>query len=175
MEDMKEEKIEYEPEIPEDAEKKLSKLRWRLAECKKERQEYLYGWQRALADFQNHIKQSAKEMEEFRRFAAIRTIAKILVVLDNLEFAEKSMPEHIKNDVWGKGVLQVKKQFESILKGEGVEKIDPKTGEKFDPSRAETVEEVESKDAHGTIVEVVENGYLLEGKVIKPAKVKVAK
>lgn len=175
MEDTKGEKIEYESEMPEDAGEKMNKLRRRLVECKRERQEYLLGWQRALADFQNYKKQSAKEVEEFRKFATVRLIAKILPVLDNLEFAERSIPEDKKSDVWVRGVLQVKRQFENILRGEGVEKIEPKVGESFDPSREETVGEMESRGAEGTIMEVVENGYLLEGKVIKPARVKVAK
>lgn len=175
MEEEKNEEIEYESEITQDAEEKISTLKKHLADCKKERQEYLAGWQRALADFQNYKKENGKEMEEFRRFAAKDTIVKVLPVLGNLEFASESMPQRLKDDVWVKGILQVKKQFENILKEEGIEAIEPKIGERFDPGLAEAVRENESKQESGTITEVVQRGYAMEGKVLKPAKVKVAK
>jgi len=145
--------------MPEDLNKKLE-------ECRKKRDEYLAGWQRARADFINYKKDEAERLKEFVKAAHLDFILKILPILDNFEAAEKGLKNR-QDDKEIKGLLQIKTQLEDFLKKEGVEEI--KTlGEKFDPNFHEAVE-----GRGDRIVEVVKKGYLLDNKVIRPAQVKL--
>lgn len=169
------EKIEYDQVDLGDASKKIEKMRKILKKCKKERQEYLAGWQRARADHQNYIKQKDEEMREFKKFASASTIVQIIPILDNLNLACESIPEGIAEDNWAKGIAQIRKHFETVLADGGVETIDAKPGTKFDTLYHDAAEEVGGGGERGTIAEVVQRGYTLNGKVIRPARVKVTK
>ena len=171
-----EDKITYiEDEGTKEASKRVEKLRKILRRCKKERQEYLEGWQRARADHQNYIKQKDQDMTDFRKFACTSIVLQILPILDNLTLASESIPKDAKDDSWAKGIEQVRKHFASVLRENGVEAISAKAGDKFDPLREEAVEEVAGEGESGTIAEVLREGYMLNGKVIRPARVKVIK
>ena len=79
------------------------------------------------------------------------------------------------NDENVKGLLQIKTQFQDFLKKLGVEEI-KSVGEKFDPNFQEVIEEIKTKDKEsGIIIEEIQKGYKLHGKVLRPAKVKIAK
>ena len=146
----------------------------KLKECQKQRDEYLAGWQRSRADFLNYKKEEVARLQEFLKYVNEEAILKILPILDNFEEAEKEIPEDKKDD-YLKGLLQIKTQLQDFLKNQGVEKIKA-LGEKFDPNFHEVAEEVALNDKEsGIIIEEVKKGYLLNGKVIRPAKVKVSK
>lgn len=150
-------------------------LKKKLEECQQLRDEYLAGWQRARADFLNYKKGGMEKLGEILKYANESLILKILPILDNFEKAEKEIPDNKKNDKFLAGVLQIKTQFQDFLKSQGAEKI--KTiGEKFNPNFQEIVEEVEKKGVEsGIVLEEVQQGYKLHGKVLRPAKVRVAK
>ncbi|RLC35009.1 MAG: nucleotide exchange factor GrpE [Candidatus Nealsonbacteria bacterium] len=151
----------------------LNEIRRQLEECQKKRDEYLAGWQRARADFLNYKKDEMERMAELVKFANVELILKILPVLDNFYEAEKKLKSAETEDV--KGLLQIRVQFEDFFKRQGVEEI-KSLGEKFDPNFHEAVEQVELKDKEpGTIIEEIQKGYTLQGKVIRPAKVKIVK
>lgn len=158
-----------------DCEQKLKKVKKELQASEKERKEYLEGWQRARADFQNYIKQKEKEMEEFRRFANADFISSVLPILDNFSLAASSIPEDLRDNSWTKGIVNTKRQFEEMLREYGMERMDVKRGDAFDPSSHESIEEVESDAEAGTIAEVVQDGYALNGRVLRAARVKLAK
>ena len=108
------------------------------------------------------------------KFAIVEMILKILPVLDNFEKAEKEIPAN-KKDKLLEGFLQIKTQLQDFLRSHGVEEIKA-LGEKFDPNFHEAAEQVESKEKKsGVIVEEIQKGYKIYGKVIRPAKVKVVK
>lgn len=159
------------------SEKKLTleELKRKLVECQKQRNEYLAGWQRARADYLNYKKEEGERAVEILKYAAESLTLKILPILDNFELAEKNLPTDLKEDDSIKGLLQIKTQLQDFLKNQGVEKI--KTiGQKFDPSLHEAVDEIELEDKEsGTIIEEVQKGYKLNGRVIRPAKVKTVK
>ncbi len=157
--------------MAEEKEKKEN-LGEKLAECEKKKEEFLAGWQRARADFLNYKKEEAKRLGSLAFFAQVEVILNILPILDNFE---KAVQEKQKDSETIQGFLQIKKQIEQILKNFGVEEI--KTiGEKFDPNFSEAKEEVDVKDKEqGIVIEEIQKGYTLQGKVIRPAKVKVAK
>jgi len=108
-------------------------------------------------------------------YAKAELLLKILKIFDNIQRAEKEIPQQIKNSSWIKGFEMIKTQFKKFLESEEVEEIETEN-KKFDPNFHEAVEEVEKEGKEkGEIVEVVEKGYLFKGQLIRPAKVKVAK
>ena len=144
---------------------KAEKLKKKLKSCEKERAEYLAGWQRAKADLINYKKEQEQKNSAFFKFANETLISEILPVLDSFEQAMK----HSKDD----GILQLYNQLKNILKNQGLEEIES-MGKKFDPSLHESVGEAKGKK-QGVIVEEIQKGYKLNGKVIRPSKVKISK
>ncbi len=144
----------------------------KLKECQKQRDEYLAGWQRSRADFLNYKKEEAKRVTEILKYATEDLLLKVLPILDNFEKAEKEIKEHEKTE-YLEGLLQIKSQLKDFLKNQGIEEIKT-VGEKLDPNFHEVAESVEGKES-GIIIEEVQKGYKLNGKVVRPAKVKVNK
>ena len=154
---------------------KIKELKKKLQECEKAKQEYLEGWQRARADFLNYKKEELERAEGLIEFAKEGMILKILSILDNFEIAEKSLPQDLKEDRNIKGFLLIKNQLKEFLKQNGVEEIELK-GKKFDPAFCEVIEEIEDKEKEpGVVIEEIQKGYKINGRVLRPAKVKVAK
>jgi len=159
----------------EKTESKLKELEKKIEECEALKSEYLAGWQRARADFLNYKKEEIEKIKEIIKYANEELILKILPILDNFELAEKKLPEDLKNNKYVKGILQTRNQLQDFLKQQGIEEI-KSIGEKFDPNFHEAVEEVkiEGKEAD-IVVEEVQKGYQIHGKLLRPAKVKITK
>lgn len=154
----------------EEALAKAKKLREELKKCESERGEYLAGWQRAKADLINYKKDEAKRLEEFAKFAAEGVIAEAVQVLDSFDLALRhQMPKDVE-----KGIVLIRSQLEDILRRRGLEPISA-LHEKFDPAVHESVGEVASDGEEGMVVEELQKGYRLAGKVLRPARVKVSK
>ena len=158
-----------------DDKKQTEELKKKGEECQKKKDEYLAGWQRARADFLNYKKEEMERFKEILKYGNENLILKILPILDNFEKAEKEIPDDKKNNKFLEGLFQIKTQIQDFLKNQGIGEI--KTiGEKFDPNFMEVVEEVEKSEVRpGIVVEETQKGYILNGRVIRPAKVKVAK
>lgn len=121
-------------------------------------------WKRALADYQNLEKRVAKEKEEFAKFANSELILKILPAIDDLEKAER----HLEDE----GLSLALENLRQGLKETGLEKIELE-GKRFDPLEMECVEV--SQGGEGKVLEEIRAGYKLNGKVLRPAQVKVGK
>lgn len=121
-------------------------------------------WKRALADYQNLEKRVEREKKEFVKFSNASLLDKLLGVLDDLERADKHLDDE--------GLNLAVKQFHTIIETEGVEEIGAE-GKEFDPEIMDCSELVPGKK--NKVVEVVQKGYLLNNKVLRPAKVKVGK
>ena len=132
-----------------------------------------YKWKRALADYQNLQKETAKEKAEFVKFANSAILMEILPVYENLKISLEHADEN-NHDAWLKGIKHVIKQFENILKDNGVEIINPVDSE-FNPAEHEAVEKMETDDEKqvNKIAKVVKIGYKLHDRVIQAAKVVV--
>ena len=153
----------------------IEELKKKLEECEKLKSEYLAGWQRARADLLNYKKDEIERIDELIKYADVGIILKILPILDNFEIAEKNLPENLKNDKNIKGILQIKTQLQDFFKNQGLEEIKT-VGERFDPNLHEIVEEVEKKDCQpGTVIEEIQKGYKINGRLLRPARVKVTK
>jgi molecular chaperone GrpE len=156
-------------------EKQIEELKKQLEECQKQKADYLAGWQRERADFLNYKKEEVERMEMIIKFANEELILRMLPILDNVDVAEKNIPDNLKSDENVKGILQIKTQILDFLKSQGIEEIKV-LGLKFNPNFQEAMEEVEVKDKDpGVVVEEVQKGYLMRGMVIRPAKVKINK
>jgi len=167
--------MEKKEERLEKIKRKLEEVKKKLEKCEKEKEEYLAGWQRARADFLNYKKDEKERMENIIKYAGEDLILEILPILDNFEKAEKYLPSDFRENEYIKGFLHIKAQLEEFLKKQGVEEIEA-LDKKFDPYFHEAIEMVERKDREsGLIIEEVQKGYKLHGKVIRPAKVKVVK
>lgn len=137
----------------------------------KKKQDYENLYKRALADYQNLQKQTAKEKQEFAKYANANLILEILPIYENL----KTAVEHSEEDnQWLEGVQYVVKQFEYFLQNNGVEVINPK-GQEFNPAEHEAVEQVETENKKqvNKVAKVVKLGYKMYGKVLQAAKVAV--
>jgi molecular chaperone GrpE len=153
----------------------VKKLRDDLKEVRKEKEEYLTGWQRAKADYVN----LQKEMTELRANSSLvakeKMAKNLLPVLDSFDmaFANKEAWEKVDQN-WRMGVEYIFQQFMTALSESGIEKID-KTDVAFDPSLHQSIETVEtnneSKDH--TIEKVLQAGYKISDRVIRPARVTV--
>ena len=172
----KKEELEYIEDIDEgkggeEIKKKIKKLKDKLKKYQEEREEYLKGWQKERADFINYRKEEENRKNVLKNFIKGGILLEFLAVLDNLERAEKEIPNNIKENEWVNGIIGIKKQIKDILKKEGVEEMPVKN--KFDPIFHEAV--IAEKGNEDEILEVLQKGYLFNGKVLRPARVKVGK
>ena len=166
---MEEEKHTEEKDKTENTKKK------ELEKCEKQKEEYLAGWQRARADFLNYKKEEMERIAGIVFYSQEGMILKILPILDNFDLVEKKLPQELKDDTNVEGMLQIKNHFHDFLKNYGIE-VMKVLGEKFDPNFHEAVEQIEAKGKEkGIIVEEIQKGYLIQNKVLRAAKVKVAK
>jgi molecular chaperone GrpE len=159
-------------ETPEGA---MKRLREKLDQCVKEKQEYLDGWQRAKADLINLRKRDEEERKEFVKFAKEDLVTELIPVLESFEMAKANKEAWEKIDKnWRMGVEHIHSQLLKILEGNNLKEINPK-GEKFDPMRDEAVayEPVEDKNLDHAIIEVIQKGYSFSGKILKAPRVKV--
>ena len=135
--------------------------------------EYLNGWKRERAAFENFRKEQERRLDEFRKYATRDMLSSLLEIMDNLSLAAKHVPKEIEKNKWFDGIGHIEKQFSQILNRWGVEEIESEGI--FDPLLHEVVEEVKSKVEDGTIIEVVQQGYRMGDTVLRPTKVRVAK
>lgn len=144
------------------------------ARLQKERDEYLDGWKRAKADLANYKKDEAKRFEMLSRFANESLLRELIRVLDSFDLAFVSLGIE-QDQKQGKGLLLIRQQLEDIARGQGLERIAVEVGSPFDPATQEAIATEESDKPSGAVIEEVERGYALHGKVVRPARVRVAK
>ena len=147
-------------------------LKERLKKCEKERDEYLLGWKRARADFINYKKEEAEQFENRIRRSEESLVQESILILDSFDLCVFSS----KNDAVEKeGVKLIQNQLYDSLRKNGLERIEVKPGEKFDPNFHEAIERVESKQVSDTIIKEIKKGYFFKGKILRPSKVKISK
>lgn len=159
-------------------EKKIEDLKAEIEKLKKEKEDLFNEWQRARAELINYKKEENLRFEEVIKFANERIIKELIMVLDSFELAINNLKNEKDelSDKYLKGVILIKSQLEDLLKKEGVEEIKVTKGEIPDLNYQEIVSEVENKSyPPGTVVEIFQKGYLYNGKMIRPARVAVAK
>jgi molecular chaperone GrpE len=136
-----------------------------------ERDEYLEHLQRVAAEFENYRKRAARDQESLVARAAERLVRELLPVLDDLERALQAAEQHEEAKL-EEGVRLVHRQLADALRKEGVQEI-PTEG-KFDPHLHEALLAQPSEAEQGTVIEVLQKGYRLGDRVLRPARVVVA-
>lgn len=143
-----------------------------VEELRKVSDEYKDTLQRLQADFENFRKRLDKEKEEFSAFAGVRIVADFLPLMDSLNEGIKDA-EKAGNAQMKGGFEKLRKQLRLILERNGVREIES-IGKKFDHALHESVLMANEKDKDdGVVLEEFQKGYLINGKVLRPAKVRV--
>lgn len=150
---------------------KLKKLRKERDEARKERDEYLTGWQRSKADYVNLQKRMRESGESASQAGIMGLGSSIVSVFDSLEAAQNSAQGA--SEGVRVGIEQVTKQLESALKEHGIVRYTPSVGEQFDPEMHEPMQTLETSDENedNTVAEVCQSGYTYKDMVIRPARV----
>ncbi|HHW39878.1 MAG TPA: nucleotide exchange factor GrpE [Syntrophomonadaceae bacterium] len=168
-----EDRREQEAEAAQEPEQETD-LRQQLDEMKKEMDRMRDRYLRLAADFDNYRRRTRQEMEEVRRTAAERLLRELLPLADNFERAIAAVRSELSDKVIT-GIDMIYRQLLNILGQAGVEPMEA-VGKPFDPAYHEAFEEVVTGEwPEGTVASEIQKGYLLGGKVLRPALVRVAK
>ncbi len=174
--DLEEQAIADEKVLSEElsVEEKVELLQSSLDEMTSKAEEYLDGWQRARAEFANYKKRVLKENTEIYQNARGEVIKIYLDILDDLKRALDERPTQGEGKTWAEGIELIIQKLCNRLEAEGVTPMNP-LGEEFDPNIHEALMKEESEEYEsGQIIEVMQEGYWIGDKVLRPALVRVA-
>jgi molecular chaperone GrpE len=153
--------------------RELDKLERALEEARSSSDENLRNWQRTAADFSNYKRRVDDERETVARFSNAVLIGKLLSVLDDFDRALENVPPDT-DDSWVEGVRLVERKLRGVLETEGVTPIEA-TGLPFDPNVHEAVVHQDTADyPDNQVIDELQRGYRLHGRVLRPALVRVA-
>jgi molecular chaperone GrpE len=155
----------------EKAERAVAELEERLALLERERDEYLADLKRVAAEFENFRKRAARDHESLVSRAHERLVKELLPVLDDLERALVAAEEHEEAKL-EEGVRLVHRELRSALGKEGLVEIE--TDGAFDPHVHEALLTQPSEQDDGAILEVIQKGYRLGDRVLRPARVVIS-
>jgi molecular chaperone GrpE len=146
-----------------------------LQQAQGKAKEFFEGWQRERADFANYKRRIERDQQMMSVNIKTDVIKKYLTILDDLERAMKTRPTEGPAESWANGIELIMRKLQSLLEAEGVRRIPAET-ETFNPSRHEAITHEDSPDhKSGEIIEVVQQGYTLGDRVLRPALVRVAR
>ena len=163
-------KAESQPS-PSEFEERVSTLEERTALLEKERDEYLNDLKRVAADFENYRKRVARDHEGLVARAHERLVKELLPVLDDLERALEAAAQHEEAKL-EEGVRLVHRELVEALAREGL--VEVETDGQFDPHVHEALVSQPSEQEDGSVIEVLQKGYRLGDRVLRPARVVVS-
>jgi molecular chaperone GrpE len=155
-------------DLPDDAEA----LKALVRDERQKAQDYMRNWQRAAADFQNYKRRVEEERGETARFANAALVINLLPLLDDLERALQSVDAHLAGLTWIDGIRLIHRKFQAVLDMAGVQEIQAE-GQPFDPAVHEAVGQAPGDE--GKVLSVVQKGYRLGDRVVRPAMVIVGR
>lgn len=174
IEELAEEKIEIEEPTP------ITEEMEEATDWQMKAEEYLVDLKRAQADFENYKKRQQESQKELGGYLIEKLVLDIIPVLDNFRAATMHVPDEQKESPWVVGIQYIEKQLEDVIKANGVEVIEVKEGDVFDPTIHEAVSFESTEENKGNesiegeaqkIVKVLQKGFRLGGKVVRPVKV----
>jgi molecular chaperone GrpE len=149
----------------------IGALKKKLAEAESKTSEFKDSWLRSQAEFQNYRKRIERDSELTYISLKGDILKKVLPVLDDLE---RALQNRSAEDAWANGIELVARKFQNILESEGLKRIEA-LGVEFDPNFHEAIShEPADGTQSGHVIGVVQNGYMLGERVIRPALVRVA-
>jgi molecular chaperone GrpE len=143
-----------------------------LEECQKQKEDYLAGWKRERADFLNFKRDESERIQKAIQSSEGDILKTFLPIIDNMHLLEKHIPKDA-DDSWLKGFKNIQEQIKRFFEMSEIKEIDC-INKEFDPNLHEAVEIIPGEQENPTIVEEVQKGYIMNERVIRPAKVKVA-
>jgi molecular chaperone GrpE len=148
----------------------IAGLRRELNETRRKLEEALAGWQRAQADFTNIRRRLEQDKSESIKYAEGELILKLLMVLDDMDRAMKSVPVEMKDNGWVAGMAGIARKFRNALEAVGLKEMSV-LGFAFDPNMHEAVAHLPGPE--GMVVAEYEKGYRFKDRVLRPARVAV--
>jgi molecular chaperone GrpE len=157
-------------------EQDLAALQKELEDARAKAAENLAGWQRERAEFSNYKKRQDQQMADLRAFSTINLIKRLLPIQDDFERAQKTLPDGILHMTWIEGVMLIQRKLQGVLESEGVKIIEVKPNDVFDPNQHEAISHDDAAGIEsGHVIEMLQTGYKIGERVIRPALVRVAR
>ena len=149
----------------------IDALRKKLEESESRTSDFKDSWLRSQAEFQNYRRRIERDNELMHASMKGDIVKKLLPVLDDLE---RALQNRAADDPWASGIELIARKFQNILENEGVKRIEA-VGAEFDPNFHEAISHEPADGAQsGHVIGVVQNGYMIGERVIRPALVRVA-
>ena len=173
------EELDLDPDLEDELEdlsleEQVAALQMSLDEMETKAEEYLDGWQRARAEFANYKKRVLRDHTEIHQSARGEVIKLYLDIADDLERALQEKPGDGDGEAWADGIEIIFQKLRTRLELEGIKPMNP-LGEEFDPNIHEALMKEESDEYEsGQIIGVMQEGYWIGDKVLRPALVRVA-
>jgi molecular chaperone GrpE len=134
------------------------------------------GWLRTRADFENYKKRIQRDANRSYQDAMTSILKIYLVVADDLELALRNKPESIEGESWVNGIELIHQKLLNQMKNQGVERMDVKPGDEFNPNIHEAITQEDHPDFNEEqIIEIIQPGYRISDRIIRPAMVRVAR
>ncbi|MBP7805220.1 MAG: nucleotide exchange factor GrpE [Candidatus Pacebacteria bacterium] len=155
---------------------KIKKLRDDLKTAQAEKTDYLTNWQKERADFINYKKGEDERKKQTLDFAREQFVEELLPVLDayDIAFSNKEAWEKVEKN-WRMGVEYIHQQLLKVLLDNGVTEVSPTVGDAIDANLHDGIDTVETDDESkdGTVAVIMQKGYKMKDRVLRPARVKV--
>ncbi len=164
-----------EPAIEEEPVDDVAALKQELETHRQQSEYHLEQWKRAAANLENYRKRAEKERAELRKSGQAALIAQLLPILDDFERAFQTVPFALSHFTWTEGLALIDRKLQLLLSQHGLKEIKA-LGKPFDPALHQALMEEETtayEDGH--VMAVLQKGYILHDRVLRPAMVKIAK
>ena len=157
-------------------ERQLAELEQARARESEQATDYMNRYQRTQADFANFRRRAEQDQEHRDAMATAQVLSLILPALDSFERAFTSLPPSLLGFSWIDGISLIHLELHHALQIYGAQEIETKPGQEFDPLRHQSVGEVESSEhPEGRIAIVLQSGYEMRGRVLRPTLVQLAR
>lgn len=153
----------------------LEELTAKLEAAERRAEEAESGWQRARADYQNLKRRTEEQRAESAGIAGDRLLIRVLDLADDFDLAVEHVPEDAADDPWVEGITAIDRKLRALLEAEGIEAMGGE-GEPFDPQTQQAISYEDTEDVpDGTVIKILQRGFTIRGRVLRPALVAVAR
>jgi len=154
---------------------RIDELTAQLELAERRAEEAEAGWQRARADYANLKRRSEEQQAESAGIAGDRLLVRVLDLADDFDLAVEHVPDEAKDSPWVAGISAIDRKLRGLLEAEGIESMGG-GGEPFDPQTQQAISYEDADDVpDGTVLKVLQRGYTIRGRVLRPALVAVAR
>lgn len=154
---------------------RVAELTARLEAAEQRADEAETGWQRARADYQNLKRRTDEQRAESASIAGDRLLIRVLDLADDFDLAVEHVPEEHADSPWVGGISAIDRKLRALLEAEGIEAMGGE-GEPFDPQTQQAISYEDTADVpDGTVIKILQRGFTIRGRVLRPALVAVAR